>query len=219
MTKCPAYSPHHVRLKLLRRQAVVVIEDQQPRLRLARELGELRSSSCGTSRRTDGTCRPGAASFRPLRQPRCRMHFVDQHVAAMARIDRRLRRIRVAGDHDAAIGRVEAIAVALHRVLGRKRGDRDVRVLVDDAGGDLVRVHLVAVGERPLVAVRIGARLDVDPVGLEQVLGHRLDALGAVHLERHLPADRPGREDQVGVADGVIGMQMRHERDAQFDRL
>jgi hypothetical protein len=46
--------------------------------------------------------------------------------------------------------------------------------------------------------------------------------LGAVDLQRNTTADRPGREDQVGVTDRVVGVKMGSERDAQpgwFERL
>ncbi len=144
---------------------------------------------------------------------------MDQHVAAAARIDGRLRRIRIAGDHDAAIGRIEAIAVALHCVLGRKCRHRDLRILVNDARPDVVRVHATALRKVVLVTVGVGARLDVDAVRGEQMLRHRLHALRAVDLEREFAADRPRGKDEIRVANRVIRMQMRRERDAQLHRV
>ena len=41
----------------------------------------------------------------------------------------------------------------------------------------------------------------------------------SVHLERHATAEHPRRQDQVRIADRMIGMQMRHEDDAQLDRI
>ena len=70
-----------------------------------------------------------------------------------------------------------------------------------------------------LVAVGIGARLDIDAVGLEQVRRHRLDARGTVDVDRHATPERPGTEDQIGIADGVIRMKVRGKRDAQVRRL
>jgi hypothetical protein len=37
----------------------------------------------------------------------------------------------------------------------------------------------VALGEPPLIAIRVGARLDVDAVGFEEVLGHGFETLRA----------------------------------------
>ena len=147
------------------------------------------------------------------------MRLVDQHIAAAARIDRCLYRIRVARDDDAAIRCVEAIAVALHGMLRCEGRHRDVRVLVDDTCGDLVGVRSVAIREPPLVAVLVGTRLDVDAICREQMLRHVLETLGTVDFQRHAASDGPGRKDQVGVADGVIGVKMRHEYDAQARRL
>jgi hypothetical protein len=44
-------------------------------------------------------------------------------------------------------------------------------------------------------------------------------AVTVTDLQRDAAADRPGREDQVRVADGVVGMEMRDEGDAQVRRL
>src|ERR1700737_1435139 len=44
------------------------------------------------------------------------------------------------------------------------------------------------------------------------MVGHRFQAVRAVQLQRVLSSDHPRREDQIGVADGVVGMQMREER-------
>ena len=56
-------------------------------------------------------------------------------------------------------------------------------VLVDEAGGNLVGVYFVPVRKRVLVALRIGARLDIYPVRLEKVLRHVAEPGRAVHLE------------------------------------
>ena len=84
--------------------------------------------------------------LRPRRQPRWCVHFVNQRAAATARIDCRLRGVCIARDHDAAIRRIEAIPLTFYGMLCDKRSDRHVRVLVDDAGGDLVRIHVVTSG-------------------------------------------------------------------------
>ena len=46
-----------------------------------------------------------------------------------------------------------------------------------------------------------------------------VDAARSVHFERHAAAEHPGRQDQIRIADGVIGVQVGHERHAQLDRI
>ena len=133
--------------------------------------------------------------IRARRQPCGRLGLVNQHVAAVTGLDRRLCWVRVTRDDDTAIGSIEPIAVAPHGMLRCEGSDRHVRVLVDDAGADLVGVDLMALREPTLVAIRVGARLDVDAVGFQDVFGHGLQALGAVDLQRHTTPNRPRRED------------------------
>ena len=63
------------------------------------------------------------------------------------------------------------------------------------------------------------ARLEVGAVRLEEMLGHRLDSRWAVDLQRDAPSEHPGSENEIRVADRVVGVQMRHEDDAQVGRL
>jgi len=88
-------------------------------------------------------------------------------------------------------------------MLRREGGHGHVRVLVDDAAADLVRVHGVSLRKRTygvqLAVLR--PRLEVGAIRLEQVLGHSRDADGTVDLERHAPADDPRREDQIRISD------------------
>ena len=63
------------------------------------------------------------------------------------------------------------------------------------------------------------SRVDVDSIRFEQVIRHRLEALGPVDLQRHAPAWRPRREDQIGITHRVIGMQVRREYHSQVRRL
>jgi hypothetical protein len=90
---------------------------------------------------------------------------------------------------------------------------RDVPVLIHDARADLVDVGLVSavvvLGEIPLHA--FGADSDVLLPRLEDVVRHGLDAARPVDLHRTGSTDDPRRENEVGVSDGVIRMQMRDE--------
>ena len=53
---------------------------------------------------------------------------------------------------------------------------------------------------------------DVFPVGLEDVVGHVLEPFRAVDLERLASTDRPGGENQIGITNGVIRMEVSEER-------
>ena len=106
------------------------------------------------------------------------------------------------------------MSVTLHRVFRSERGDRDLFVFVDDSRLDFVRDHLLPVRESTSVAhesVGIGACLDVDPISLHNVIGHRLQSRGTIHFERDLPARCPPAENQIGIAGRVIGMEVSHE--------
>jgi hypothetical protein len=48
------------------------------------------------------------------------------------------------------------------------------------------------------------------------VLGHVLEARGAVNLEWYFAPQHPGREDQVRISHGVVRMHVREEHHAQL---
>src|SRR5437870_10126803 len=100
----------HIVEQLFARQSRIVIEDEQLWLCLPRKLSKLRCRCVILG----GKLLEGP---RPRRQPRWCVHFVNQHVAATARIDRLLRWVGVARDDDTAIRRIEAVAVTFHSVL------------------------------------------------------------------------------------------------------
>ena len=192
-----------------------MIEDEQPWLGFSCEIGQL-----GGGRVVFG--RKLLKPLGPRRQPRRRVRFVNQHIAAVAGINRCLRWIRVARDDDTAIRRFEAVAVTLHSVFRGEGSDRHVLILVNLTGLYFMSIHLVTVGECALVAIGIGACLDVDPVSFKKVFGHGLEPNGAVNFPRNTTSNRPRRKDQVRVADCVIGVKMGNERDPQtcrFERL
>jgi hypothetical protein len=56
-------------------------------------------------------------------------------------------------------------------------------------------------------------------IDVQEVCGHRLETLGAVYLERHTPSERPRTEDEVWVADGVVGVKVSDEGHAQPGRF
>src|ERR1700730_7300941 len=136
---------------------------------------------------------------------------MDQNIAAVTGVDRRLDWVRVAGDHDTAVRRVKAISVTLHRMFRRKGSDRDLFVLIDDSGFYFVGVHSPAIRETALVSVGIRACLDVDTIGLQDMFSHRLQTSWTINFERNCPARCPSTEDQIRIAGSVIGMQVRNE--------
>jgi len=60
-----------------------------------------------------------------------------------------------------------------------------------------------------------GAHVNVLLPGLKDVTGHALESARAVSLERDAAMQDPGTEDQVGVAQGVVGVQVGEEDDFQ----
>src|SRR5215207_5314525 len=118
-----------------------------------------------------------------------RLDLVNENVASVAGIDRCLGGSGVTCDDDASVGRVEAIAVALHGVPGRECCYGYVRILVDHASSYFVRVDPRPLGKVALISVWIRTGFDVLVVGEKNVLGHRLDPFRAVDFERDFSSD------------------------------
>src|SRR5512144_702283 len=57
-----------------------------------------------------------------------------------------------------------------------------------------------------------GPDVDIDPPRLHDVLRHRLEPARPEHAQGTFPALDPRGEDEVRVADRVIGMEVRDER-------
>ena len=85
-----------------------------------------------------------------------------------------------------------------------ERAHRDPVVPVHDTGADLVDIDGVGLGVTVLEAV--DADVDVLPPRGEQVRGHLLEPVGAVGDQRCLPVEHSGAEDQIRVAQRVIGV-------------
>jgi len=196
-----------------------MVEDQQARLGFACQFGKLCRCRVVLFRKSSESSGWGAPRFRAPREPCGRVHFVHQHVAAAASVNSCLRRVCVAGNDDNAIRRVEAVSIALHRVLRRKRSYRHLSVLIHDSTGNLVGVDFAAFRKCPLITIRVRSRIDIDAVCREQVIRHFLQTLGTIDLERDSAPHRPWREDQVGEPNGVIGMEVSEKRYTQIRRL
>ena len=89
-------------------------------------------------------------------------------------------------------------------------GDFEAVVAEDDACAvDLMHVGFVAGGVAMFEAV--GANGDIGLPGGFDVIDHGFRAFGAVDGERLGAVEDPGGEDEVGQAEGVIGVEMGEE--------
>ena len=89
-------------------------------------------------------------------------------------------------------------------------GDFETVVAEDDSGAvDLVHVGFVAGGVAVFEAV--GANVYVGSPGGFDVIDHRFGAFGAVDGQGLGTVEDPGGEDEVGQAEGVIGVEMGEE--------
>src|ERR1700681_3622532 len=75
--------------------------------------------------------------------------------------------------------------------------------------GRVVRVHLPSPDLDP------GPDVNVSLVRLEDMFCHCAGSRGAVNLKWFLPSHDPGREDQVGEAQSVIGVEMSEKADPE----
>src|SRR5690348_806704 len=143
----------------------------------------------------------------------------NQIVAAMAVLDDALRGAGIAGIDDDASRRFDPIPESLlpFAVLHQERFHGDIAVLIDVAGFDLMHVHLVAGCIR---ALKAGATdRDVFPVGGENVFDHGACPFRTPKLKWFCAAHRPGCQNEIRQAEGVVGMEMCKEADAQCPRF
>lgn len=84
---------------------------------------------------------------------------------------------------------------------------------VDDAFLYLLHLHLITHLVGSLKAMQ--TKVDVHRIRLQQVVGHTLQALGTKHLERTAALQHPRREDEVGIAHRVVGVQVGAEGGGQ----
>src|SRR5205807_9343499 len=80
-------------------------------------------------------------------------------------------------------------------------------------------VHLPALGVTALISLWICACLNVNPIGLQNVLGHGLQSSGAVHIERCTPTGGPSGQDEIRITSCVIGVEVRRKSYFQVGRL
>jgi hypothetical protein len=77
----------------------------------------------------------------------------------------------------------------------------------------------MAFRKRSLVAIGVGARLDVDTVSLEDMFSHGLETLGPVDIQRYPTPDGPWREYQIRVPYRMIGVKMGDKRNTELCRF
>src|SRR5260370_29614523 len=141
---------------------------------------------------------------------------MDQHITAAKSLDRLFSWVGIAWDDDAAVWRVEPIPIALHRMFCRKRCDGNVCVFIDLPRPDFVGVHFPAVRYSTLVSLWVCAGLDVDAIGLQNVLGHRVQSGRTIYFERRAPTRSPSGKDQIRITSRVVGMKVRHKGHLQI---
>ncbi len=181
-----------------------MIKNQRPRSSPSGDLAEFQ-------RRRVERCVIALPDGWPALEAGLRVDLVDQDVTTAASLGDRRRGPRITRDDDRSIRRIEAVTEGLRpRPVRNEEGRHlDPLVLVDHAGFDLVHVDLVALQVGRFEP--FGSDLHVGFVGLQQVLRHRLEPGRAEHLDRHIPLQHPGREDEVGVAQRVVGVEVRDE--------
>ena len=137
---------------------------------------------------------------------------MDQHITFLTVLNQRFARVRVARDDNRSIRRVEAIAERLRQFTVRipEGRHRDVRILVDDARLDF-RAARRPVRSATASPSRSCRDIDVDMPRLHDVARHIGQTRRPVDLERGAPPLDPRREDQIRVANGVIGVQVGDE--------
>src|SRR6267143_2982146 len=142
---------------------------------------------------------------------------MNKNITTVACINGGLGIGRVARDDYAAVDGVESIAVGFReRVLRRKGGHSDIRVFVDHSRTDLMNINFARVAVIARLPCLSGdAFLDVGLPRRYDVIGHRLDPLRAIDLERYLSTHHPWRKNEIGIADGMIRVQMGRKRYGQ----
>ncbi len=94
-----------------------------------------------------------------------------------------------------------------------KRRDLHVGVLIHQP-----RLHIVRVYSQVLAISlfeSLGASVDIGLPGEHDVLRHRLQARRTVRPDRVAAALDPGREDQIGISESVIRVQVGNEQRQQ----
>src|SRR5215469_4473522 len=80
-------------------------------------------------------------------------------------------------------------------------------------------VDFPAVAITALVSLCVRTCLNVNPIRLQNVFGHGLQARRTIDLERYAPPGGPPRQDEVRIASRVIGVEVRHKSHLQVGRL
>src|SRR5712671_4360077 len=146
---------------------------------------------------------------------------MNENVTAMACIDRGLGRLGVARNYNAAVGCIKAVAISFWECVFRgESGHGHIGVFIDHSRTYLMNVNFVRV---PVIArlpcFRSYAFFDVVLPCRQNVIGHCLESFRTVDLERHFSSHNPRSQDEIGIADGVIRMQVSQKRNREVRRF
>ena len=139
---------------------------------------------------------------------------MEQKVAAFRLFCHDIQRRGISADDDHLIPRHEAVGIALQgSVADGKRLHADQVILIDDSGRNLFGLHPVAQLIRLFKAM--DAEINIHRIGGKDVLRHAPDSFRAEHLQRLVPLQHPGGENQVRIPRRVVGMQVGAEGPGQ----
>src|SRR5215471_17462600 len=80
-------------------------------------------------------------------------------------------------------------------------------------------VHLPTLRDTALQSISVCTCFNIDPPCLQNMIRHRFESRGTVHFERYTAAGRPSCEDEIRIANRVIGVEVRSKSDLQVGRL
>src|SRR4051812_10090179 len=149
-----------------------------------------------------------------------RISFMDEYIASIASLCDGIGGSSVTGDDDLAVRGLEDVADAAlipSSVVNAKSGDSHISVFVYLSGSGLVRLHSVTGLVGRLTASRSNA--DVLSPRFFEMLRHGSYSRRPIDLQRHVAAQRPRAENEVGQSESVIGMQVSYEDDLQLRRF
>jgi len=145
------------------------------------------------------------------RESGIRIHFVNQHVAAAALLVDVGTGACVAADDDGSVRSFDPVSESVlpPGMQNRECAHSDARVLKDNPRCNFVNHCLPSVRRRS--SRSCDALGDVLRVRVEDAVHEMTRARRAVDVERRASALNPRREDHIGKAERVIGMQMGEE--------
>jgi len=126
-----------------------------------------------------------------------------------------LRGSRVTGDHDAAVCGIKTVAIRKipGAVSDGKSAHGDIRVFIDNAGMNFMRIDVICVGVS--VFQTVDANVDIFYISGLYVARHGSDARRAIEFQRSGTAFDRRCEIEVRQAGSMVRVQVRGEDDFQ----